>query len=332
MLDARLRTAFTYIQPSPDFEDRTLARLRKSGRGKGHMIRNVLISGGITAAACLAVVCTLIFVPWHGLWAGGPAHTATSAVTTSGVTTSALLQHDGNCVYYEELGLPPDDALDFSGETFGAETYSVVCKMAPDHTRSLGESSLVVTGTIEGVRCKHYYYDEAAALQSEPEQRLQYQVDTIVYDIRVEKIFGAREEAAHIQTGDVIVTENQLIGMVDAAMAQANQRMQQGHQYIIMIAKGDDHLISDKGIVTKESPYYVAGDLAALPLIELTPSGDCLFNALGWGELLTADAVPVVMPESVERLPEEGMYLRTGDAFAADLQRLVDEKLLLLGE
>ena len=64
-------------------------------------------------------------------------------------------------------------------------------------------------------------------------------------------------------------------------MARDNRRMQVGHRYLLIIKENDRYLYSGKGVVRKESPYYIAGALAGWAMVEITEAGNCLFVSAG---------------------------------------------------
>ena len=329
-----LENAFSHIEPSPDFVSRTLDRLEAETE-YGRTSRPWRSKGRRALVLCLNVLLVLLLagvVPSLSgrLLFAPPADSAAGPVLTL----------DGLPVPYASLRLPPDDGLDFSEEAL-ASSYTLTDFALGDYTSDLSYTALAVKGTVTAIRFNHYAYasTDADLPASDGEHRLRYQESCVVYEIRVEKVYGARQEEAAIRPGDLLITENRLLGMTAASLTDPVGRIQVGHRYILAVGKGHGRLTVGwtpsrtlEGDYIMESPYFLTH--LHTPPIQLTLDGGYLFFArtdtarpAGWLDLLNEDTVRVLMPDETDALYKERMYLRAGPAFEDDFQRLVNQNL-----
>ena len=339
MLHDKLQNAFAHIEPSGDFANRTLDRM-DTGRPENIAVsKRRLAVLGLATIFCLTVAVGLPFL----------LNARRAAVIAPGASQSIVSRwpRPTGPVAFADLDLPPADGLDFSDETFGPGSYVIMCGMSPYYTKDMTGAELAIKGRVEKVRFNHYECDEKGQSASmdfnDPNIRLQD--DTLVYEIRVQKVFGARQSAADVRAGDLITTENLLYSIQASELAQSYRRMQEGHEYILMIGKQSIQVSNEQGglthnrFFTKESPYFLSGSLETLPMIELTRDGGYLFfagdtseEAFGWSDLLSEDTVHVNMPDAADLILQEHMHLRYGPGFEEDFQKLVDRNLLLKEE
>ncbi|MCI8361021.1 MAG: hypothetical protein HFE86_06770 [Clostridiales bacterium] len=323
-----LKNAFAHIEPSADFVSRTLDKLEAETE-YGRIRRPWRLKSSCTLILCLGVLLVLPLAAVVPSLSG-----QRLPLSPAGYATEL----DGCPVPYESLRLPPDDGQDFSEEAL-ASNYTLTDFALGNYTSGLSHAALAVKGTVTAIRFNDYAYDsiDAGLPASHYKHRLRHQERSVVYEVRVEKIFGARPEEAAVQPGDLLIAENRLLNMAAASLTDPAGRIQAGHQYILTVGKGCRHLISGwpsaytfEGDYVAESPYFLTN--SHTPPIQLTQDGGYLFFArtdavrpAGWLDLLTDNTVRVVMPAETDPLYKEHMYLRAGPAFEDDFQRLVDQ-------
>lgn len=311
-----LDRAFGGIRPSAGFAEALEARLREKRRAaaRGRRIRRPVLA----AAACGVFLCASLFLLPKEEVSPPPA-------ASDGAGSAAVLTGP---VDYADLQLPPDDGLELEGEAGTYPTGDADILLGNAVTGLAGCTALV-RGTVEQVRVNRYVF--------QPEGEVRWRDDAIVYEIRVEYVYGARGDLAELQAGDSLVLENLMYTLTSASLEGYAQRMQAGHTYVIPVrqeptqiwAPGMSEMILDDSL-RKESPYCVRNPI--LPPVERTLDNCYLFfgkwmrgEAVGWYDLIGEDTVHVIMPEEADPAFKENMYLRPGAAFDANLQRLADQ-------
>ena len=343
-----MKMAFSYIKESDDFAEKMTKRMdeerakipessqnRRVGRSRRVLTYCVVSAAGV-AVTVFSVLLFMHMNQGDSIIQTGSATQTTEQTTKQTVkdntaisgNQSATDNSDEASVNYSDLQFAASKTIEYPGVE-----YSMSADILPFLTDEvLSHTEMVIKATITDIHFNDYsdaFYDTSITNNNIPSP------DTIVYRITIDKIYFAKSDLA-LHEGDSFTIEDPL-GTESACLKDSVYQLQQNRQYIFPVS------YTPEWEGSMESPYHLS--YSFYPQIECTKDGGYVFFVLypkivfgfggksyswyGWGELVNAETVPVIMDhyeqEGYKGNLKGNMFIRTDSNFEFDVQALCDK-------
>lgn len=300
------KSAFSKIQPSDSFNERTIAYLKQNMKvsvAKTHSSSKALkyALAGTALVSCLVIAVMLLpgvmlmvktqpttqSVPMQQSNLSESFTTQITGQTTSQATESTQLGLDGKPVLFSSLKFAASDPMDWPDNFSSGLTDRLM--LGNYATCWASNTELVVKATVQVVRFNQYPLkfkvkkeDYKSFLTEKENEYMLKTIQTVVYEIRIDHVYYA-DSSSLVKAGDRLVIENSL-EFLDRDYPQIS--LEKSHQYILSVNHDTGELVAPAertqydaviGDTTAESSYYM--QFLDTPQIEITQDGSYLFYA-----------------------------------------------------